>query len=165
MAVNDEDKRVGENVATLRGDMTQKALADAMRERGHKWSQATVWAVEKGDRPLKLVEAKDLAFILVTKLDQLIEEPRDVMRARRLQQHVEEVFSLRDSVEDVARKYERARWSLTLFIEAGERQGLGKLVDSSRQYADETVVDVAREVLEEVEAEKQRLAAEATFST
>lgn len=44
--------------------MSQKALADAMRGRGHKWSQSTVWAAEKGDRPLKLSEARDLEDLL-----------------------------------------------------------------------------------------------------
>jgi hypothetical protein len=35
-----------------------------MRERGWKWSQATVWSVERGDRPLRLAEAEDLAGVL-----------------------------------------------------------------------------------------------------
>lgn len=35
-----------------------------MRARGHKWSQATVWSVEKGDRPLRYLEAVDLAEVL-----------------------------------------------------------------------------------------------------
>lgn len=32
-------------------------------EYGHKWSQSTVWSVEKGTRPLRLVEAQSLAEI------------------------------------------------------------------------------------------------------
>lgn len=44
--------------------MSQQALADAMRELGHKWSQATVWSVERGNRPLRLVEANDLRTVL-----------------------------------------------------------------------------------------------------
>lgn len=35
-----------------------------MRERGHRWSQATVWNVERGERPLRLSEANSLAEIL-----------------------------------------------------------------------------------------------------
>lgn len=61
---SDLDQLIGQNLAALRGEMSQKALADEMRERGHKWSQATVWSVEKGDRPLKLTEAHDLEQIL-----------------------------------------------------------------------------------------------------
>ena len=44
--------------------MTQQAMANAMRERGWKWSQATVWSVDTGERPLRLAEAKDLAEVL-----------------------------------------------------------------------------------------------------
>lgn len=63
----DDDSRdqwIGRNVATYRGEMSQQALADAMRERGWKWSQATVWSVEKGERPVRLSEAFDLAAVL-----------------------------------------------------------------------------------------------------
>lgn len=35
-----------------------------MRMRGHKWSQATVWAVEKGERGVRLAESADLAEVL-----------------------------------------------------------------------------------------------------
>ncbi|WP_228266658.1 hypothetical protein [Ornithinimicrobium ciconiae] len=57
------EETVGRNVVAMRGNMSQQALAEVMRDRGHKWSQATVWSVEKGERPLRLMEAKDLADI------------------------------------------------------------------------------------------------------
>lgn len=60
----ESDEQIGRNVQTLRGDMTQKELADAMKARGYKWSQPTVVAIEKGERPLRLTEARDLAEIL-----------------------------------------------------------------------------------------------------
>ncbi len=61
-----DDNQIAANVARLReGKMSQGALADAMREAGHKkWSQATVWSLEKGTRSLKFSEAVDLASIL-----------------------------------------------------------------------------------------------------
>ena len=62
--VSETDQRIGQNLARLRGSLSQKDLADLMRERGWKWSQATVWSVERGDRPLRLAEAEDLARIL-----------------------------------------------------------------------------------------------------
>ena len=64
MAMSERDALIGRNVTRLRGDRPQKDLADAMRERGHKWSQATVWSVEKGERPLRLTEADDLVEVL-----------------------------------------------------------------------------------------------------
>jgi transcriptional regulator with XRE-family HTH domain len=60
------DELIGRNLARMRGDMSQKELAARMKERGWKWSQATVWSVEKGERPLRLAEAEDIKAILGT---------------------------------------------------------------------------------------------------
>lgn len=68
----DKDIQIGENVAGFRGDMSQKALADAMRDAGYKWSQSTVWSVEQGTRPLKLAEASALAEVLNTQVEFLL---------------------------------------------------------------------------------------------
>ena len=66
------DQDVGQAVARLRGERTQQAIADAMRERGWKWSQATVWSVEKGERPLRLREAAVLASVLGSNVEAFI---------------------------------------------------------------------------------------------
>lgn len=58
------DDQIGKNLTRLRGEMSQAELAERMRERGYKWSQATVWSVEKGERPLRLTEAEDIAAVL-----------------------------------------------------------------------------------------------------
>ena len=58
MAGSERDKIIGANLAAMRGDVTQDELARRMREHGFKWSQSTVWAVERGDRPMKLAEAE-----------------------------------------------------------------------------------------------------------
>jgi hypothetical protein len=57
------DAEIGRNVTRLRGGGSQKDLADAMRKKGFRWSQATVWAVEKGERPLRLTEAEALGQV------------------------------------------------------------------------------------------------------
>lgn len=57
------DAEIGRNVTRLRGGGSQKDLADAMRKKGFRWSQATVWAVEKGERPLRLTEADALGQV------------------------------------------------------------------------------------------------------
>jgi hypothetical protein len=63
--------------------MTQQALANEMRERGHKWSQATVWSVEKGERPIRLTEAVDVAEILGLRVDHLLSpQAAEASRAR-----------------------------------------------------------------------------------
>lgn len=60
MAALERDEQIGFNVKSLRGEISQEELAKRMRECGYKWSKATVWAIEKGERPLKLTEARDL---------------------------------------------------------------------------------------------------------
>lgn len=59
-----DSTQIGKNLKIMRGEMTQADLAEAMRKRGYKWTQATVWTAEQGDRKLKLDEAKSLADIL-----------------------------------------------------------------------------------------------------
>lgn len=60
------DRIIGENVARVRAaaNRSQADVADEMRRKGFKWSQATVWSVEKGERPLRLAEAEALAAVL-----------------------------------------------------------------------------------------------------
>lgn len=65
-----KDELIGRNLARMRADRPQSEIAAAMRERGYKWSQATVWAVEKGERPLRLTEAADLSKVLDRKSHQ-----------------------------------------------------------------------------------------------
>ncbi|WP_419775703.1 helix-turn-helix domain-containing protein [Microbacterium oxydans] len=43
--------------------MSQMDLAKAMRDRGWKWSQATVWSIERGDRPLRWSEGVDMGAL------------------------------------------------------------------------------------------------------
>lgn len=58
MSVTLDDKVVGNNLRILRGNMSQEELANKMRDSGFKWSKATVWSVEQGQRPLRLTEAR-----------------------------------------------------------------------------------------------------------
>lgn len=70
------DEQIGRHIERLRAQagMTQTAFALAMRDRGWKWSQPTVVAVEKGERALKLSEARDAAEILdVEDVDELLD--------------------------------------------------------------------------------------------
>lgn len=69
------DEEIGQAVARLRSkrNLTQQALADVMRQRGHKWSQATVWSIEKGERPLRLAEAVGMAEALEASFTELLQ--------------------------------------------------------------------------------------------
>lgn len=69
--MSDRDEEIGQNLARFRGERTQQDIADAMRSMGYKWSQATVWSVEKGERPIRLTEAMDIAHVLHVDLSDL----------------------------------------------------------------------------------------------
>jgi septal ring factor EnvC (AmiA/AmiB activator) len=99
------DRDVGRMVAQLRGDRTQQAVADAMRKRGWPWSQATVWSVEKGERPLKLREAAVLALVLGTSVEALIQiEAELVLLSQRLAGVLENTAALRQEIADHKRE-------------------------------------------------------------
>lgn len=88
------DEQIGKNLQRLRGELSQKDLAVAMRKAGYKWSQATVWSVEQGERPLRLTEAEELARILdvgthmLTTSDQ---ELAEILMTRAIHDLMEEI--------------------------------------------------------------------------
>jgi len=69
--VDPRDERVGRAVVSARGARSQQEVADLMKNRGWKWSQATVWSVESGRRPLRFLEALDLAEVLGVRVEDL----------------------------------------------------------------------------------------------
>lgn len=101
-AGNERDQAIGQVVTSLRGDRAQKAVADAMRGKGHRWSQATVWGVEKGDRPLKFVEAIDLAQVLQCTVDDFRRPPRTVELELWLRRVGASLIRRKDELEDAA---------------------------------------------------------------
>lgn len=144
--VSERDESIGENLALLRGQRSQQWVADEMRSRGHKWSQATVWAVEKGDRPLRLTEAEDLAEILQ------LRAPTDLLRNK-----------LTLSVEAVTLQYKVALVQLVkMQREAEQRRGvLRELLSNpefdpsglsevtakdAREFVEKTTLDLLRDV-------------------
>jgi len=66
---------IGATVTLLRGAMSQQAVADAMRDKGHRWTQSTVWTVEKGERRLLLSEGAELAAVFDVSVEMLLKPP------------------------------------------------------------------------------------------
>jgi transcriptional regulator with XRE-family HTH domain len=102
----DMDKQIGYNLQQFRGDLTQQELADRMKDKGWKWSQSTVWAIEKGERPLRLAEALDLDEVFGFPISKILGSPeRDasgwVAAVQRLRSDFE---SARSDLDALARK-------------------------------------------------------------
>src|SRR4051812_1127815 len=89
------------NIVRFRADRSQQYVADAMRERDWKWSQATVWSVEKGERPLRLSEATDLAEVLGILLPVLLAQPEEA----RVHESMHECRQARAALEAGATAY------------------------------------------------------------
>lgn len=94
------DRAIGQNLQELRGDMSQAALAAAMKERGWKWSQPTVAAIEKGERSLKLAEAADLLEVLqLEDLESLILRPLSEVGSIAITRMVKANVELQEAVK------------------------------------------------------------------
>lgn len=111
MTTNDE--QIGRNLASIRGDMSQKDLAEEMRKRGWKWSQATVWSIEKGERPLRLAEAAELAAVLDKPFSLFLAEDEFV----QVHLATQVVMAADRYLRDAIREYERARFLLAMNLD------------------------------------------------
>lgn len=107
---------IGQIVQEWRGERSQQAIADEMRDRGHRWSQATVWSVEKGDRPLKLTEAADLADICEK---HVVDLTRDLASARLREAWRESGIHL-GLMENHLEAFLRAQDQVRMLLEEGE---------------------------------------------
>lgn len=121
MAADERDIQIGRNLTGRRGVRSQQALARAMRNRGWKWSQATASAIEKGERPLKLAEAIDLADELNVSLDDLIQEPEQTAASRVVSYRARQVGFHAASAIRTLIEFERERRELLTAIEEAEK--------------------------------------------
>lgn len=72
--MTNNDTAIGARLSEVRKavHLSQSDLASAVARRGHKWSQATVWAVESGKRPLRLSEAIAIAGVTGVEVGALV---------------------------------------------------------------------------------------------
>ncbi|MGW8565179.1 hypothetical protein [Isoptericola sp. NPDC055881] len=77
--------------------LTQNSLANAMRARGHKFHQATIFKILKGDRKITLGEALDIASILQTTVEKML-QPGDPV-VQRVVREVENVDAAAGAME------------------------------------------------------------------
>jgi len=92
------DAEIGKNIARIRGARSQADVAAAMRARGFKWSQTTVWKVESGERPLRFVEASGLADVLGIGLSEFSLTTLDALIVRYVTQQQERERALAEAI-------------------------------------------------------------------
>lgn len=103
------DAAIGANVAILRGNRTQKWVADEMQKLGIKWSQTTVWEIESGKRSLKAKEVKSLASVLNTNVDRLFGETAVTRMRFVIERGIRKVKSAEIAASDALEKYALVR--------------------------------------------------------
>lgn len=130
-----DDAVIGQNSARLRGAMSQKALAERMKDRGWKWVQSTVASVEKGERPLRLREAADLASILGCSIEDLMNPPAAVA----------DLQAIRDSDQEVSAAFFDAGRVMVAYLEA--YSALDSAVRDSPLTDASTVIEAAQSTL------------------
>jgi len=121
------DHNVAANVRAFRerADLSQEELAQRMSERGFGFSQATIWKIESGQRPVKISEAVALSETLALPrwLD-LTEEPKvsrhyaDLTRANRL------THQAYDALKAAATEFLRAQIDLSFVIREAHNAGV-----------------------------------------
>jgi hypothetical protein len=122
------DEQIGMNLVRFRADRSQQSLADAMRERGWKWSQATVWSVETGERPLRLSEATDLAEVLGILLPLLLAHPEEA----RVHESMHQCRQAHAALELAATAYLEATAQLQVALALAQSAGV-QLGDATRE--------------------------------
>lgn len=139
--MSDRDEAIGQNLARFRGERTQQDIADAMRSMGYKWSQATVWAVEKGERPIRLTEAMDIARELRVDLSDLFSTERESV----LRVALANMAPASKRLEEAATGYEHIQLILAL---AADLFPLSERYESElRDWLNLSVCDVVERVL------------------
>lgn len=151
LGVTDSDEAaVGARVVALRGQRSQKSVADEMRSAGWKWSQATVWSVEKGERPLRLLEARALAGVLGVDVADFLTPMDDSP----------ELVLLRRALYDAADAWRasiRSRTTLMLALEQLDRAtAAAETAGVSSAALDEARALLSERDLDEIDAEGDR---------
>jgi transcriptional regulator with XRE-family HTH domain len=146
------DEQIGRNLAKFREERgkSQKDLADAMKSAGWKWSQATVWAVEKGDRPLRLAEAEDVASILempsiyLTYADKASTAELSASRMHAAYKALKEAFD----------RYEDAQMLLAITADEAADDLTGRQVEGFRDWITQSPIAVYYEWVRDTDAER-----------
>lgn len=130
MAGTERDKQIGRNLAAMRGELSQDDLAARMKGRGYKWSQSTVWSIERGDRPLRLTEALDVLQCLSRSESDIWELLESSDTSREVRGEIKALEDARDALVERWHRFELQRRSLAVTALWLDSDGYSHLRDS-----------------------------------
>ena len=147
MAITDE--QIGKNIRRVRGDKSQKDVATAMSDRGWKWSQSTVWSVEKGERPLRVAEAEDLATILGTFTHYFtLADPES-----RVHEHMLWMGRANEALTEALKQFYGAQMNLAIIADTYENELKPSTLEGVRGWLVETPEKIAADLRRREELE------------
>jgi transcriptional regulator with XRE-family HTH domain len=126
--VSADEERFASNLKLMREEagLTQAALAREMTRSGYRWHQATVYKVENGERQIQLGEAREVARIFGTRLDDMLVAPAGGRVERQLEY----------DVNRYKHAFDRTAWQVVDFADA--RRALTQSLDAARSLASES---------------------------
>ncbi|MGP5261226.1 helix-turn-helix domain-containing protein [Brachybacterium paraconglomeratum] len=138
-----DDAEIGARLQSLRESVVSQAtLANAMKDHGHeKWSQATVWAVEAGKRPLRLSEAASLAAILGAEVSDFLQSSAVGKVIGSMREAITDVDRAATDLTAAAVRFEDARTRLRLTVRSIDAEQVSSWPDSERVR----LIDLMRE--------------------
>jgi len=163
----EQPARIDQNFATnLRAyrearTLSQEELAQQMTARGFGFSQATIWKIEQGKRPVKISEAAALAQALQVSLwHDLTAEPETFRHQTRLDQANRHAYEAYEQLRATAETYLQRQLELSYVIR--EARNAGHTVPSMQttwlDYPPEGTVLEARIEGEQEDENRVRLA-------
>lgn len=129
-----DDVEIGARLQSLRDSVVSQAtLAAAMKDHGHeKWSQATVWAVEAGKRPLRLSEAASIAAILGADVSDFLQSSEVGKVIGAMREAIADVDRAGAGLAGAAVTFEDARTRLRLAVRSIDAEQVSSWPDSER---------------------------------
>jgi transcriptional regulator with XRE-family HTH domain len=123
----DIDQNIAANLRAYReaGSISQEELAQRMTDRGFGFSQATIWKIESGQRPVKVSELVALADSLGVMLaTDLTDEPEMTRHEIRLEQTNRKAHCAYETLKEAAADYLDAQLELVVAARLAHDAGL-----------------------------------------
>jgi len=121
------DQNIAANLRTYReaGNISQEELAQRMTDRGFGFSQATIWKIENGQRPVRAAELIALADSLeVLSVISLTYEPGEARHRAQLRQATRKVHHAYKTAKEAAAAYLDAQYELVVAAREAHDDGL-----------------------------------------
>jgi transcriptional regulator with XRE-family HTH domain len=123
----DIDQNIAANLRTYReaGNISQEELAQRMADRGFGFSQATIWKIERGQRPVKASELVALAHCLgVMSAASLTYKPDAALYQVQLEQANRNAHHAYQSLKEAAAEYLDSQVELVVAARQAHDAGL-----------------------------------------